>query len=260
MTTAIDVRVLVAFDCAHPSAEVLQQLPRLLGSEQLELTGLYLEDEDLLQAARLPGLREILLSGQELELNLERLQQDMADDLARIRSAFEAIARQLRLRCRFEIARGRVGDTLSAAATQSDFVLISRTLRTSGLRPRFGGAFGPVLRDHKRVLFVNEPWASGRSVIVLGQDPEALAAAQRLAHAEGLALIIALPVAGPLPYNLPSGSQVVRLADWTEDTIANLCVARDARLLVVPGAAGLDTSDLLAQLLDRLPCSLLKLG
>ena len=253
-------RVLIAFDCAHPNREILLHLPQLIGSESLELTGLYVEDEDLMRAACLPGLREISLSGQELELTLERLQEEMATDLSRIREAFESIARTMRLRHRFEVARGRITEALCAAAQQSDFVLVTRTLRHSGLRPRMGTQFGPLLTQSKRILFVNEPWASGTSIVVVGDDSAAIDAGARLATAEALKLVIALPAGAEPSPGASAASTIVRLTHWTEDSIADLCLVRDARLLILPGDESLDAGALLARLMDRLPCSLLKLG
>ena len=253
-------RVLVALDNGHPSSEALQQLAQLLDAESLELIGLYVEDENLRRAARLPGLREISLSGQELELSLERIEADVARDLVRIRSGFEHTARALRLRCRFEVARGYIAEALCAAATKSDFVLVSRTLRASGLRGRSAPHFGPLVSQARRILFVNEPWASGKSVIVLGNDPVAIATGRRLAEAESLELVVALPHFSGAPRELPPQATIARLPDWSEDAIANLCLRHDARLLIVAEGADLDTAALLTGLLDRLPCSLLKLA
>jgi nucleotide-binding universal stress UspA family protein len=260
MSEPVRIRVLVAFDCSHPSSEALQRLPQLLGSESLELTALYVEDEDLMRAARLPGLREISLSGQEVELSVDRIEQDMARDLVRLRNAFEHTARELQLHYRFEVARGRVSETLCAAASESDFVLVTRTLRRSGLRARTAPQFESLASQARRILFVNEPWASGSSIVVLGADPIVIEAGARLAEAEALRLIITLPRLAGMPEHLPSQATIVRTQDWSEDAIANLCLQQDARLLIVPGDATLDTGALLTRLLDRLPCSLLKLG
>jgi len=260
MTDNTDTRVLVALDFAHPSGELLQRLPELLGSTHLELTGFYVEDEDLLRAARLPGLREISLAGQELELSLDRLQRDLAMEVQRVRSAFESIARELSMRCRFEVARGQAAEALSQAASASDFVIVTRTLRASGLRPRRGPQFGPLLQCSRRILFVNEPWASGTTVVVLGDDPAALAAGRRIARTEALGLVVAVRASMPVPEDLPAEARVVRLTEWTEDAIAHLCLVQDARLLITPGDDSFDTTALLCSLMDRLPCSLLKLG
>ena len=229
-------RVLIAFDCAQPGSEVLRRLPQLLGSEQLALTGLYVEDEDLLRAARLPGLREISPTGQLLELSLERIERELEADHARIRARFEEVARDLRFHHSFEVTRGRLTDAICAAAERSDFVLVSRTLRASGLQPRPAPQFGPLLAQAKSVLFVNEPWSSGHAVVVLGA------------------------VAAEPPATLPREAVVERLPEWSEDAIARLCSHHDARLLVVAPGEPLDTAALLAGLMDRLPCSLLKLA
>jgi hypothetical protein len=254
------IRVLAAIDYSSPSREVLQQLPRLLGSESIEITGLFIEDEDLLRAANLPGLREVSLSGQEIELDIERVRRQTAEEIDRMRRAFGTVARGLRMRHRFEIARGRLAESLCRAAEQSDFVLITRSVRASGLRARRGLQFRELLDQPKDVLFVNEPWASGRSIVVLDGDAEALRVGTRLTEVEGLELVVALPEAAPTPEWLADDCRIVRVRDWSEDTIADLCLAADARLLILPAQQPLQWSELLMHLMDRLPCSLLKLG
>src|SRR5690606_2411928 len=52
-------RVLLALDDARPDVNVLRALQSLLDLDALEMTGLFLEDEELLRAALLPCFREI---------------------------------------------------------------------------------------------------------------------------------------------------------------------------------------------------------
>ncbi|MFU8817202.1 MAG: hypothetical protein ACNA7W_17785 [Pseudomonadales bacterium] len=267
------VRVLVTFDCTHPNESVLCQLARLIGADGLDVTGLYVEDEDLLRAASLPGLREISLSGQEVAMDAARMAREIALEAAAAERAFELLARRLAqehalLSHQFLVARGHIAEEVGRAAAQSDFVMVTRALRATGLRPRLGRSYRDLVQRSKQVLFVNEPWASGTSVVVLNGSPAALDTAARLATAEGLRLVVALPPAeapgadaASLPLReLPPGAVSRRLDSWREQTIADLCLREDARLLVVPGRDDLDWTELLLSLMDRLPCSVLKLA
>jgi nucleotide-binding universal stress UspA family protein len=270
MTSNTSVRVLVTFDCTHPNERVLRQLAELLGPADLDVTGLYVEDEDLLRAASLPGLREISLSGQELALDTARIGREIAEEAAAAERAFDLLARGLaaqhqRLVHRFLVARGRMAEEVSRAAMNSDFVVVTRALRATGLRPRLGRSYQELIERSKQVLFVNEPWASGTSVVVLHGSEVALDYGARLAAAEGLRLVIAMPQSvdtaraepvGPVPER----ATIRHLTDWREETIADLCLTEDARLLVMAARDALDWKALLLSLIDRLPCSLLKLA
>ncbi len=258
------IRILVALDGTQPSEAPLRQLASLLMAEALEVIGLYVEDEDLLRAASLPGLREITFSGEQAVLDAERLAREIAGEAALARAAFELVASRLTstgatLQYRFLVARGRHAEELARAAEASDFVLISRALRTAGLRPRFGSSFAELLRQPKNVLVVNEPWDSGSSVVVLRSSDEALRYAERMAESEDLRLVVATPPGAAAP-DLPEGAVRRSLPDWQEETIAELCLREDARLLVVPAATDVNWAELLVSLMDKLPCSLLKVA
>ena len=110
MTAERRIRVLLSFDSTHPSEELLNLLPLLLGQAPLELTGLYVEDEDVLRAAALPGLREVTLNGRISSLDPERMLREQAQEASAIRAAFEKLAAAMRLHHRFLITRGRAGE------------------------------------------------------------------------------------------------------------------------------------------------------
>lgn len=260
MTSEGKLRLLVALDSRAPDAAALRLLTRLGGGGAMELTCLFVEDEDLTRAAALPGLREISLTGEVQALDPERIAREVAADAESARRAFDRLARELAedhraLEHRFLVARGRMAEEFHRAAAASDLVMVTRALRASGLRPRLGRSFLELVREPKPVLFVNEPWDSGTSVVVLGDGPDTLDTAARLARAEGLPLVAVGPAGTPTP----EGVRLHVLPGMTEPAIAEACRAEDARLLVVPARADVDWPELLVTLLDRLPCSVLKL-
>ncbi len=270
MTTDRELRVLVALDNALPNERALRLLTLLDRSAALALTGLFVEDEDLLRAATLPGLREISLTGQQLSLEPERIARDLAQAAASARKAFDDLASHLarsgdsltgRFRHRFVVARGRISEEFHRAAERCDVVMVTRGLRATGLRPRQGRTFLTLVSQPKPVLIVNEPWDSGTSVVVVGNDQRALETAATLARADDLRLVVAR-LAGTTPPagTPPEEAELHELEDLTEDTIARVCVDADARLLVVPAGTDLDWAELLVSLMDKVPCSLLKLA
>lgn len=260
-------RVLLALDDDRPDENVLLALQRLLDLDALEMTALFLEDEELLRAARLPFLREVSFTGVAAPLDAERLRRDMARQADAAERAFQALAQRLahqrwRLAHRFRIARGRFADELDRAAADAEFVLVTRRSRGAGLRQRLGRTFANLVRQPRHVLFVSEPWASGSSVVVVNSSSTALDYAALIAEAEGLRLVVANPIAvpPPSPGRLPENTVVRQLTSLDEQTIADLCLREDARLLVLAQIPDLDWAELLLSLTDRLPSSILKIA
>lgn len=266
---AADIRMLIVLDCAAVDHAVMLTLTRLLQPQLLDLTGLYVEDEDLLRAAALPGLREISLSGRQTRLEVDRVTREIAGEAAAARHTFDELTRQLareheHIKHHFMVTRGQTVAELNRVTADFDFVLVARGLRASRLRARHGQSFARVLEQPKSMLFVNEPWASGSSVVVLDGNAETLRAAARLAELEDLRLVVANPPPGnhrsATSAAIPAGAVERTLTDWDEESIADLCLAEDARLLIVPATGHLHWAGLIASLMDRLPCSMLKLA
>jgi hypothetical protein len=260
--TSRTTQILLTLDCGAVDQDALRALKLLTDDQDIEVTGLYVEDEDLLRAALLPGMAEVSPAGTVSRLDQQALVAQIAQQARRAREGFEASARREKLKFTFKVARGRVVETLVAAAARSDLVVINRSRRSSGLRTRHGTHFAPLLAHHNNLLFVNEPWLSGRAVVLLCENPggcvRALETAQRIAQAEGLELLIAVP-REHADFEMAGSGRAVVLAEWTEAAIVALCESADARLLVVPPVDGLDWRTLLVNLVDRLSCSLLRL-
>ena len=264
MTSDKTTRVLLTLDCDQPDADLLKAIVALADEHEIEVTGLFVEDEDLLNAARLPGLSEVSIStGEVTRLSADQMEAQVVGQAQRARRQFESTARGLNLKFSFEVARGRTAETVARAATASDIVVVSRALRAAGLRARRGSHFEPIVEQHSNLLFVNEPWASGKTVIVLCESSaspceRALAVAGRIAEREQVELLIAVP-SGYANADLPAGDRRVELEAWSETAIAELCEREHARLLVVPPTQRLEWRTLLINIIDRVPCSLLRL-
>ena len=257
--------VLMIFDCGAMDANAFRVLKLLTDESNMKVTGLYVEDEDIYNAARLPGMKEVsLTNGSISTLDPIRIDKQIASQARSAQKEFESFARRMKLDYSFQITRGRQIERLLEAATTSDIVVVNRSLRTSGLRTRRGAHFQPLLKQQDNLLFVNEPWASGRSVIALCEDhpddcERALGTAKRIAVAEELELLIAVPQReAEAPQVL--ADRVTVLDNWSEDAIVDLCESEDARLLVMPPTDDLDWRALLTRLIDRVRCSLLRIA
>lgn len=256
-------RVLLTIDSGSIDEDALRVLNLLTGRTDTEVTGLYIEDEDLYQAAQLPGLSEVSPSGAVSALDHEALSRGIASQVRQAREQFESLARQHGFNFSFKVTRGRLIDTLLASASSSDLVVVSRSLRVAGLRTRRASHFTPLVAQQKNLLFVNEPWSSGSSVVCLFESAAdanraALQTAARISDTEKLQLHVAVPVT--VDTSLIEADKVTVIDNWNEETLVNLCESADARLLVLPPTDQLDWRSLLTGLADRLSCSLLRLG
>ena len=257
-------RILLTLDCDSIDLDIMRALSIFAEEHPVELTGLYVEDEDLIKAAKLPGLLEIsLTSGAVSKLSAATVSSQTRSQLEKVRTQFEKSARSIDYKTLFRVVRGRVIEMFCEAARNSDLIVVSRALRPTGMRTYHGSQFGNLLSQHSNFLFVNEPWHSGNCIIALyeftsNQHDRALHAARRFADREQIELIVAVPQKeiSRLPV---SADKVVTLRNWSEETIVQLCAQKDARLLVLPPSDHLDWRKLLMNLIDRLSCSLLRL-
>jgi hypothetical protein len=255
--------VLLTLDCGVIDDDALRVLAALTESNNVELTGLYVEDEDILKAAQLPGISEVTTLGGVAKLDPDKLRQEVVNQALQARKEFERSVALLKVRSHFQVIRGRTVEKFVDAASDSDLVIINRSRRSAGLRTRQGQHFAPLVRKPKNLLVVNEPWLSGTQVVFLCNAAEeiatsALQTARRIAHAEGIGLTVAVP-SGESDCQVLGTERLVVLDQWNEDAVVDLCEQMDARLLVIPPATHLNWRDLLLSLMDRLSCSLLRL-
>ncbi len=138
-------------------------------------------------------------------------------------------------------------------------VIIARPLRQGWLRTRSGQHYNALAMRPRSVLFVNEPWDSGSSVVAICDEaPERMGTfleqAQSIAAAEGVDFVVAstCEISDLIPADMTQ-----MLPSLDEDCLIELCRQYDARLLIMPESRMIDTSTLVGGLLDKLSCSLL---
>ena len=123
-------RILLGLDTATCSAACVADAVRLAQQLQVALTGIFVEDDDLLRSARLPFATETPLGGGEeraldtggLERALRARARGLEADLARLASA-------ARVQWAFRTVRGRRVPALLAETQPSDLLFLSRTPR-----------------------------------------------------------------------------------------------------------------------------------
>ncbi len=142
MTSNSKSQVLFLFDPGCKEAEALRAVAALMGKQPVEITGLFVEDADLLGAAKLPVFAEVSIKTLAVTTtDSDALQVAMASQAHRARRLFEATARGLALEHRFEITQGRTIDTLRQRIEHQDAVIVSRPLPTFGIPARSGNEY-----------------------------------------------------------------------------------------------------------------------
>lgn len=264
-------RIVIALDPAAPRDEVFEAILALYDAADADITALFIEDDNLLRLASLPGVVEIraLPGSGARPFDLDALRDQLDRRAAEVRATCERAAMTMKLRSRFTIVRGDVVTSLAGACVDAELLVVGRSLRSAGLRTWLGAAPERLARvwpgsarpgpgpSAPALMFVHEPWRSGRSVMVLDGDDASAARALRLAQAlaarEGLPLErLAL---GTSPAAGASNAAPAHEADATAE-LRDRCARSDPRVLVLPlGARLLERIDLDA-LLAELPTSI----
>lgn len=175
MTEAAKVvrrRIVVALDATGNSLAALDAAAELATLMDADLSGIFVEDADLLRLAGLPFARE---SGPGLPsrrvpgiASMERALRRLADQA---RVATEKVLVRHQIACSFTAARGRVLTEVLAAATGADIVAIGVGAPAGAARWRLGStARGVLAQASCSILMLREGESLGAPVIVLFED------------------------------------------------------------------------------------------
>ncbi|MFB3915594.1 MAG: universal stress protein [Terriglobales bacterium] len=130
-------RILVALDASAHSLAALQLAADLAANTNAELTGLFVEDTNLLRLARAPHAREIYASGQEA-INSSRMEKTLRAQAEQARQALMAAAERAQVASGFRVVRGEVTAEVLAAASEADLLTVGRGSWFSTQRLRLG--------------------------------------------------------------------------------------------------------------------------
>lgn len=119
-------RVLVSLDATVEGRRLLDAAASIAASLDSPLTGLFIEDADLLALAEMPFSRELALSsGQPRPLETHALEREYRAQAATMRDALAKHAAQHHLSWRYEVRRGQRLPSLIAESRSRDLVIVS---------------------------------------------------------------------------------------------------------------------------------------
>ena len=125
-------RIVIGLDTSLVARETLSLAARLAASVDARLSGVFVEDEDLLSLAGLPFAREVSFSGQVSRVDSERMLRAMRAQAESARRVLSRIADEAHVEWSFDVRRGRPLRSLAAAARHEDTLVI----RAPGASPR----------------------------------------------------------------------------------------------------------------------------
>jgi hypothetical protein len=114
-------------DAASHSIDALTSAIALAGQLEAELTGLFIEDIDLLRSAQLPFAREIIAdSGRERLLTSADIERSLRAWSAEMQNTLIKEARKAQIKYSFRTVRGRRLEALMTESGVSDLLIFSR--------------------------------------------------------------------------------------------------------------------------------------
>lgn len=132
-------RILVALDASPHSLAALDAAVDLAARMKAELSGVFVEDVDLLRLADAPKAQEIAYpAARGTPLTRAIMERRLRAQSEQIRDALRAAAHRARVRWSFRTVRGRVTSALREAAGENDILAIGRLGWSMGPRLRIG--------------------------------------------------------------------------------------------------------------------------
>ena len=150
-------RILVALDASSHSLAAVEAAVELAARLEAELSGLFVEDVELLRLAECPGARELLYpSATEAPLSRATMESRLRAQSEQARKALGAAAERLRVRWTFRTVRGPVTPAILAAATEADLLAMGTVGWSFGPLIRMGSTATGVLTSGVPVLLISE--------------------------------------------------------------------------------------------------------
>jgi len=190
-------RILVALDASRESRAALAAAAGFADRLEAEITGVFIEDIDLLNLAALPFSREIpALSMSGRVLDPDKVEHALLSTAAAARRALAAVAETHHLRWTFRVVRGHVETELLTASQDADLVAVGKGTRPLSGDARLGRAGRVVASQTARsVLFAATGQGSMHAPMAIIYDASSPSAAAldfvtRLAEANRRPLVI----------------------------------------------------------------------
>jgi len=269
-------RILVSISLSATPRSVEYALTSLWTRESAEITGLFIEDLEVLNLSRLPVSREVRYEDASSRVpDAADMERQIRAQGRRVRAAFESRAHAMNVASSFRVTRGPLTRCLLEACAGFDVLVVASARDWMARRLSLRMQIPELLASGPRTLvIVQEPPESVGCVAVVYQDSASGAAALRMAadiaRAEGLALSVLLPApaahlgrlraqAAEIVRDYPAVSYL-RLAPDGAAEIAGATARASARVLILPRDEADTGRQLALDVLEQINCSVILTG
>ncbi len=195
-------RILVPLDTSAHSRAALEAAAHLAGAIGAELSGLYVEDADLLEICRYPFAREIgMLPARSRRLESDALERDFRIQAEQIRRMMALLARDTEISWSLNVRRGRVATEILEQAPSADLVVLGRTGR-SLTGTRIGSTVRRLIEQGRAMTLILKEGIRLRAPVITVYNGSALSR-----HAVQIAGRIALAVGGEMEVLIPARTE-----------------------------------------------------
>ena len=181
-------RILVALDGSPHSLAALKAAAEMAARLHAELTGIFVEDINLLRLAGFPFACEVgSSSATRHELDRGAMERKLKASAERARHAMTETAGRLRIHWSFRVARGSVPAVLLASSSSADLVVLGRASRALCSQFRLGSTARHVMAKTPCGILVLQEGVPvrGRVMVVYEGMTKSLSVAVDLARASG---------------------------------------------------------------------------
>ena len=241
------VRITLAFGAAAPDLDALSALAHLAATLRAELSGVFIEDQDLLRLAALPVAREYFGSGAQRAIEIADMERQLKRQADLARAALMRSAELAGARWTFVTARGSLARELGGRVEQSQAVAV-------GLTGRARNPFQAPVRSRA----VAVAYAGGSAA------QRALELAQRLREALRRPMILLVPARTPdaaeallqdaLTHLRVPPSRVFTVSGAKLSDVVLAARTLSPALLLLEASESVMTADAISYMNDELPC------
>lgn len=154
-------RILVALDGSPHSQAALEAAVNLAALLHADLTGVFVEDINLLRLAQLPFASEVQRhTATSATLDITRIERELRLQAEKARHALQAAAHARALSFTFRVTRGPVSAEVLAAALDADLLALGRVSHGLSSRPRLGSTAQTAVRRGARTILLMRPTLS----------------------------------------------------------------------------------------------------
>ncbi len=255
-------RIAVALSGEHSDAPVLESIARLASEMAAELSGVFVEDVDLLRLAQLPFAREFsLLTSAERPLESAELERQLRAQAAAVQRALASSAERAGVAWSFSVRRGPFAAQLLEAALDVDLTVLGASRR---------GPLRAVLHSRTRAAWQAAAASGSVAVVYDGSDESAraLEIALRLARASGHRITVFLAASSTEQAEDTLRERAQELLGATPalyrrlpapglEHVLRATRREGADILVLGGGERLLSPEIIRQLREELPCAAL---